>query len=57
VERVPVLAGLSRVAASSVTSRKVHEAINRDIPARNERLCSIFWHPAVKNTPETRRAI
>ena len=31
--------------------------IVREIPAWNERFCSIFWHPALKNTPETRRAI
>jgi hypothetical protein len=38
--------------SNSGTYRKVREAIAREIPAWNERFCSILWHPALKNTPE-----
>ena len=38
--------------SNSGTYRKVHGAIVREIPAWNERFCSLFWHPALKNTRE-----
>jgi hypothetical protein len=43
--------------SNSETYRKAHGAIAREIPAWNERFCSVFSHPALKNTTETRRAI
>ena len=38
--------------SNSGTYRKVHGAIVREIPAWNERFCSLFWHPALKNARE-----